>query len=159
MDGERAFLPLPRSSLSSSIFTLPSRAAGTDPARLLLDLATSLSFWLLMTTLGLGPPGLSAAILSRSSTLSVNFRFPWRSRPVFPWPTLAAREADETSGDARRAARIPIWVEMSLPPSTAWRRACACSRLRMLSRSACSSSLSIREEGSSPRPVYVSVSY
>jgi hypothetical protein len=73
---ERFFLPLPESSLSSSNFALASRAAGTEPALLLPDLATSRSFWLLMTTLGLPLAGLSATMLSRSSRSLVAFLFP-----------------------------------------------------------------------------------
>src|SRR5690242_3712681 len=98
---ERPFLPLPLSS--SSALTLPSRT-GTDPALLLADFAMSLSFWLI-TTLGLGP-GLSAAMLSRSSRLSVILRLPWRSRDL---PTLVARDADVgVSSELLSADRIPI---------------------------------------------------
>lgn len=119
---ERFFLPLPESSLSSSNFALASRAAGTEPALLLLALATSLSFWLLMTTLGLAPAGLSATMLSRSSMLSVNFRLPWRSRPDLPWPTLGARDADGWGSSAlRRAERRVMLLQISLPPSTGFR--------------------------------------
>jgi hypothetical protein len=81
---ERFFLPLPESSLSSSNFALASLAAGTDPALLELAFATSRSFWLLMTTLGLAAAGLSEMMLSRSSMVSVNFLLPWRSRPDLP---------------------------------------------------------------------------
>jgi hypothetical protein len=111
---ERFFLPLPDSSLSSSNFALASLAAGTEPALLPPDLATSRSFWL-MTTLGLALAGLSATMLSRSSIVSVNFLLPWRSRPDLLWPTLGARDADGGMSSAfRRADRRVRLPQMSL---------------------------------------------
>ena len=142
---ERPFLPLPLSS--SSAFTLPSRAAGTEPALLLVDFAMSLSFWL-MTTFGLGP-GLSAAMLSRSSRLSVTLRLPCRSRDL---PTLVARDADVgVSSELLSAERIPSCVEMSLPPSSDLSRPTISLSSLMISRKLVSSSSSILSEGAAPR--------
>jgi hypothetical protein len=72
---ERFFLPFADSaSPASSAFTLLSLAAGTEPALLLCETAFSLSL-LGTETFGLEcPPGLSAAMLSRSSIASVSFR-------------------------------------------------------------------------------------
>jgi hypothetical protein len=142
---KRPFLPLPLSS--SSAFTLPSRAAGTEPALLLVDFAMSLSFWL-MTTFGLGP-GLSAAMLSRSSRLSVTLRLPCRSRDL---PTLVARDADVgVSSELLSADRIPSCVEMSLPPSSDFSRPTISLSSLMISRKFVSSSSSILSDGAAPR--------
>lgn len=107
----------------------------------------SLSFWL-MTTLGLGP-GLSAAMLSRSSRLSVTLRFPWRSRDL---PTLVALEADVgVSSELLKADRMLICVEMSLSPSEDLRRPTISLSSLMSSRRFVSSSSSILSEGCAPR--------
>jgi hypothetical protein len=156
---ERFFLPLPKSSLSSSSFALASLAAGTLPALLPPPplFAMSRSFWLLMTTFGLDWLGLSAPMLSRSSlTLSVSFRdLPWRSRPLLLWPTLVAREADEGGAGVsalRSAERTSSWLQMSLPEeSEVLIRERSSLVSLMFSRRAASSSESMRSEGSSPR--------
>jgi hypothetical protein len=152
---ERFFLPLPESSLSSSNFALASLAAGTEPALLPPDLATSRSFWL-MTTLGLALAGLSATMLSRSSMVSVSFLLPWRSRPDLLWPTLGARDADGgTSSAFRSADRRVMLLQMSLEPSESFSWAISSLVILMFSRSAASSSASIRDEASSPRSITV----
>ena len=146
---ERFFLPF-TSSRSSSTFTLLSRPAGTLPARLLPPLGNSLSLSFPRTTLGLGTAGLSAAMLSRSSlAASVSFLLFWpRSRDDFPG--LVAREVELSVSAERRADSTVSCSQMSLPWSDLTRVSISSLSL-MFSRRAASSSLSILEEGGSPR--------
>ena len=117
------------------------------------DFAMSLSFWL-MTTFGLGP-GLSAAMLSRSSRLSVSLRLPWRSRD---FPTLVARDAEAgVSSELLSAERMPIWVEMSLPPSSDFRWPTTSLSSLMSSLRLASSSSSILSDGCAPRANLISM--
>jgi hypothetical protein len=98
--------------------------------------------------LGLGTAGLSAAMLSRSSAASVSFRLFWpRSRD---FPGLVAREVELSVSAERSAESTVSCSQMSLPWSDLIRVSISSLSL-MFSRRAASSSLSMREEGASPR--------
>lgn len=149
---ERFFLPL-TSSFSSSTFTLLSRPAGTLPALLPPLFGSSLSLSFPRTTLGLGTAGLSAAMLSRSSlAASVSFLlFCPRSRDL---AGLVAREVELSVSAERRAESTVSCSHMSLPWSD-FMSVSISSLSLMFSRRVASSSLSMREEGASPRARHV----
>jgi hypothetical protein len=150
---EPFFLPLTWSLSPSSALTLPSRPAGTEPA--LLPPETTLSLSLLGTmTFGLEcPPGLSAAMLSRSSTVSVSFRLFCLS--LCDLPTDVAREAEVGSDSCalRRALRISSLLSRSESPFSELMIASISSLRRMFSRRSLSRSASVVLLGGSPRSV------
>jgi hypothetical protein len=146
-DEERVLLPLVCSSLSSSTFTLLSLADGTAEVALLLPgFCSSRS---LDGIFGLGATGLSAAILSRSSMASVSFRLFCLSRDL---PVVVAREAELSVSADRSADRMLSCSHISLPRSD-FSSVSMSSLSFMFSRRYWSSSLSMRDDGESPRAV------